>query len=859
MTIFLLAVVAGPLGAQPAASQPTTRPAAPVDAERSANLLSESIDLALEGKVAEALPMARRVAAMNPQNATAAQAVKALETYVRRRRDVRTEQHEEYQYEVERIAWANLAQQALPALEKAGTIEPLRELVKDKLIEAYQDVATSDVFEEASTEEAREMKATSIAKLQDVAKLAGQAADLLKGNDTPYANEFRKMATTLQDQAERNGDIWEQVDPSTLKSRWQAARRVRPAGEKLADAVTDLEVMVTAKPWRIALLHAQLAKRIALDEQAVRQADWYRSLLAETEKLGNQAIEDADWYDALTAYSGLKELEPDNATYRDKVKTILRHVRVLRRYGQEDGDDEQDELSVEEAIDFGDGPAWEEMIHGIDAEMVRTAIGRLGASYVTPVDYRELIHGALQSIKVLAETPQAAKTFPGLKDESKRQTFIEAIDREMENVERKDRVDSLTLQIALNKVLFRSDQTVDIPVGVLAMEFADGLLSELDKFSTMIWPNDVTNFNKSTMGEFTGIGVQITKEPKEPLKVVSPLLGTPAYKAGIKAGDLITAVDGVQTRKFSIDKLIKRIMGPPGSTVVLTIKRRGVAEPFDVPVVRQEVHIRTVKGWQRREDGEWNYILDEDRKIGYIRITQFTSTTHETINKALQEMKQAGVDSLILDLRANPGGLLRSATAVANEFLNSGRIVFTRGRQVPRNEIAANAQGTYLDGRMVVMVDQHSASAAEILSGALKDWGRSMIVGERSYGKGSVQNVIPVRDEGDRKAYLKLTTAYYYLPSGRLLHRKDAADDWGVNPDVEVLLTPRQTRRWLEIRRKTDLLQEFDADLLSADLKRQYQADIQLNTAVLMLEMMKLKQQIGKEQYVAEGERQKAG
>ncbi|MBS3822118.1 MAG: hypothetical protein KGY81_10195, partial [Phycisphaerae bacterium] len=176
-------------------------------------------------------------------------------------------------------------------------------------------------------------------------------------------------------------------------------------------------------------------------------------------------------------------------------------------------------------------------------------------------------------------------------------------------------------------------------------------------------------------------------------------------------------------------------------------------------------------------------------------------------------------------------------TAVANEFLDTGRIVFTKGRQVPRREIEATSDGQFLYGDMVCLVDQHSASAAEILCGALKDWGRAIVVGQRSYGKGSVQNVIPVRG---RDAFLKLTTNYYYLPRGRLLHRKPGATDWGVDPDVAVGLTPKQMRRWITLQRKTDLLQDFDPELLKADLERLYETDIQLNAAVLLLRMMDL-------------------
>jgi carboxyl-terminal processing protease len=280
------------------------------------------------------------------------------------------------------------------------------------------------------------------------------------------------------------------------------------------------------------------------------------------------------------------------------------------------------------------------------------------------------------------------------------------------------------------------------------------------------------------------------------------------------------------------------IMGNEGTKVVLTIKRGGLVKDYNI--ARAQIYIRTVKGWEQQpKTGEWDYGIDTTG-VGYIRISQFTEQTDEHLAEALKSLQAAGVKSFVLDLRFNPGGLLRSAAKVSNEFLMSGRIVSTRGRRTRPAELDAGPGGKFLDGDMVVLVNQYSASAAEIVSGALKDWQRAKIVGQRSYGKGSVQNVISIRRNS---ALLKLTTAYYYLPKGRLLHKKPGAKDWGVDPDVEVFLTNRQTRRWLDIRRRTDIVQEIDAKELKDDLSKQYESDIQLNTAVLMLKLMKLKNQ----------------
>jgi carboxyl-terminal processing protease len=334
------------------------------------------------------------------------------------------------------------------------------------------------------------------------------------------------------------------------------------------------------------------------------------------------------------------------------------------------------------------------------------------------------------------------------------------------------------------------------------------------------------------------VGIQINKAPGEPLKVVTPLVGSPAYKAGIKSNDEIIAVDGVDTVPLTVNKLVRMITGKEGTAVTLTIKRVGLPKPREFKIVREEIHIRTVKGWRRRENGEWDYMIDPKHKIGYVRLTQFTRQTASNVAAALKDLREDGVKSVVLDLRFNPGGLLRSARDVTGEFLASGTVVTTKGRQIARQVLRVDGRGSYHTGDLVVLVNGLSASAAEIVSGALQDWDRAVIVGQRSYGKGSVQNVINL---GDGRAYLKLTTAYYYLPSNRLLHRRNGDKKWGVDPDVSVYVTPDQMREWLDIRRKTDLIQEVDPEEQELKLEKQFQADIQLRSATMLLKMMKLR------------------
>jgi len=218
-----------------------------------------------------------------------------------------------------------------------------------------------------------------------------------------------------------------------------------------------------------------------------------------------------------------------------------------------------------------------------------------------------------------------------------------------------------------------------------------------------------------------------------------------------------------------------------------------------------------VKGWQHRPGGGWEYFVDPENKIGYLRMTNFTKDTSKELDRSLDELQARGAKAVILDLRYNPGGLLTAATDVSDKFLSKGAIVSTRPERDTGNqqtEARARADENDSDLPLVVLVNQYSASASEIVSGALKDQGRALIVGERTFGKGSVQMLFPL---SDRSAYLKLTTSHYYLPSGKCIHREENSTDWGVNPDVTVEMTPEQMRAAIDARQELDILRDANA------------------------------------------------
>ncbi len=787
-------------------------------------LREEGFALARDGKFARALETLEKADA-RLDDQTVSDAVVLLKSYLADRKAHERQRLEEYYQAVQRVWRSMMALDAFPTLAGAGLEEKLRDKVMEGVGDAQGNAGTAVSLQRAELSSLEALQSDTRKALTDAEKALDEALSLLEGRKSEYAATFRKLAAAYRENLQAYRKAWADVQAGSRAELESQSKRLTPLEQSLVESLGDLEAMISKDTWRVMLGQARLARELAPETVQVEQQEWFTKTVAKTKAFAAEARADARWYDVLAAWSGLKELDPDNETYKDLEHLARAHARVVRIYGREE---EESAFEVEQR--------WKEYTEGIDARMVEDTIDSVARVYVTSIDFREMLGGALDAVQILAETPQVWKTFPDLADRSKRDAFLERVDKIREHYGKRDDVSYLHLQLAMNAVLQASDRSVKLPTAVLAREYCDGMLDKLDRFSSMIWPSEYTDFRKSTLGRFGGVGIQISKEPGEPLRVVTPLYGSPAFEAGIKAGDLIVAVEGKETNEHDLDKLVNMISGPVGTKVTLRIRRPGVIKPFDVKVERAEIRIKTVKGWRRTNArGDWEYRIDPADKIGYIRLTQFTDKTHEDMVQALRKLRSRGIDSVILDLRFNPGGLLVSAQEVSNEFLKGGLIVKTRGRR-QKDERRANSSGTFLDGNLVVLVNEFSASAAEIVSGALKDWKRCIVVGDRSYGKGSVQNVIPIRY---RKAMLKLTTAYYYLPTGRLLHRKNGSKTWGVDPDVEVQMTPKQMRSWLDIRSETDLIVDENRGL-DKELAQQFNADMQLKTAVLLVKLQQL-------------------
>jgi carboxyl-terminal processing protease len=343
-----------------------------------------------------------------------------------------------------------------------------------------------------------------------------------------------------------------------------------------------------------------------------------------------------------------------------------------------------------------------------------------------------------------------------------------------------------------------------------------GMLHALDPHSTFMEASEYKDMKEDTKGEYGGIGIQIGLRDGV-LTVIAPIEDTPGFRAGLQSGDKIVKIDGEKTLGITLREAVSKLRGPKDERVVLSILGGDDVEPREVEIIRDVIEVSSIKGSRIIRAG-----------IGYVRITQFAAPTTDLLREALQELKDEGMEALVLDLRSNPGGLLREAVRVSETFLKRGElIVSTRGRAGGTKSVDYKASGDvhYPDMPVAVLINAGSASASEIVAGALQDQKRAILVGQTSFGKGSVQSVIGTRVDGE--SAIRLTTALYYTPSGRLIH------EVGIDPDVPVYLD-REEWRQVQIRRA-----HVEApDVYKAEEKAEY-ADVidrQLERAVDLLQ-----------------------
>jgi carboxyl-terminal processing protease len=317
-----------------------------------------------------------------------------------------------------------------------------------------------------------------------------------------------------------------------------------------------------------------------------------------------------------------------------------------------------------------------------------------------------------------------------------------------------------------------------------------GIMAELDPYSSFLTKENLEEMQIDLRGELQGIGVYITLDDNNVLTVITPIEGTPAYRAGILSGDKILEIDGVSTKDFSLHDAVKRIRGPRGTKVKLTVFHVDKREKETITVIRERIPITSVK------EGR---IIDEEAKIGFIRLVSFQKNTEDEMRKALRELTGKGMKGLVLDLRDNGGGLLGSAINIADLFLKEGVIVSVKGRggMEPRPPWKAHGEGTYSNFPIVVLVNNYSASASEILAAALRDNHRAILVGEKTFGKGSVQKLILLKDSSG----IKLTIQRYYTPNGISIDKK------GIVPDIIEKMSI-ETKLYIIKKRREELIKK---------------------------------------------------
>jgi carboxyl-terminal processing protease len=698
-------------------------------------------------------------------------------------------------------------------------------------------------------------------------ELKDAAYKAFRGGEFDQTDKLLKLAEARTD--DPGLDRIEQSVGQFIQQRHQFTADRKESFDKYVANVHKLEAAnmpAYAMDWvREAYVHSD-------NGDAFRHELWVDELVQKAVQQAADAEKANDWLTAVRLYADLSAIEPGVAKWKDDLNEAAFRLRLLNDYApdlfkaKEDEADKQRE-KADALVSPTTQPAgkpttqpdedafktdWHDTLKGIQFSMLREALFDVHKYYYKDISYKTLLVGGLGAIKSLVTTPGLDQAFPKLDNAEKRQRFVAWIDQTLQSAQQaKPEEEDRMLSNALYDMKTNNDDTLELPEEVVVNEFAQGALNELDPYSSMIWPSGMDDFNKSTQGEFSGIGVQIELSDDGELKVVSPLEDSPAYKLGIEAGDVITRINGKSAKGITTSQAVRNITGPPGTTINLTI-RHPDGTSKDYAVRRETIHVASLKGWQHEPGGGWDYFIDPQEKIAYLNLTNFTKSTADELDRATAELRDQGARAIILDLRWNPGGLLSAACAVSDKFLRSGVIVSTRpDRDVPGQDmppVEAHDTPDDVDLPLVVVVNQISASASEIVAGALKDQHRATIIGERTWGKGSVQMLFSV---DARAAFLKLTTSHYYLPSGRCIHREENSTVWGVEPDLKVDMSAKQMTEAIEARQERDVLREAgspaDADTGPAKpttgpttreaKKNLLDVDSQLDAALLVLRL----------------------
>ena len=632
------------------------------------------------------------------------------------------------------------------------------------------------------------LSASSIAMAADTRQASASTLDELwqRGVDLVGRGDFAGATDAIK-KIPPNGGLTDRVRVWLEEYETKQAARRELDRADFDKYVGYAKERIARKEYNLALEWALAAADCAADREKFLKSAWLEQLVSDALAAAEGLRKEGEWRKAWRHYWPLADLYERHPDYKRLEREVLTHLRL--------------------DIMFGEDSRWEEQLDRVRWEDAKRALEYIGLYYVEPTEFKTITETGLEQMLLLAESKSARERpdFEGLRDEFARNDFLARIQRRLDQVRE---APSLTWQDA--KQHFRrvvrdiNAETVRLPEELVVSELMRGALEPLDEFTTIIWPAEAEEFEKHTRGDFIGVGISIIKSRDTgEIEVVTPLEDTPAYRAGIQAGDIITKVNGEEIKALSLVRVVDIITGPKDTWVTLTIRRDD--REIEFPLKRAKVKIQSVKGVKRDEDEHWNHWLDRENGIAYVRVVNFQKNTVEDVDHILAELETEGLRGLVLDLRGNPGGLLDSAWKMSALFLTGGEtVVSTRGRNPEENqEFPVRHTGPYANLPVVVLVDESSASASEIVAGAIKDNHHGAVVGTRTFGKFSVQNLIPLSRS---KAKLKLTTARYYLPSGVSLHRETTSERWGVEPDIPVRLVRWERYNIYQMRRDADRL-----------------------------------------------------
>jgi len=673
------------------------------------------------------------------------------------------------------------------------------------------------------------------------------ASDIARWSDTVW-NAARSGDLETVEKALKEVPESHAVDESKRLREIVAARASHvDAGAKTRDAdrakaLEEIKTELGKNEVTKALTAAVKFQTLSDDMASALKVSEIQDVVKAAEAANPVAEEKGDWLVAQEILFRLRTLHElsDGAVFRSydaKLDEVNKRIMLLAQYAPRELYRLRRELALrldpeKPFPEFNEAFAedWKEALDGISKGMLASALSTAANEHISGGGWEPLIKGGLNAVRVLATTPALKENFPGIADPAKAQTLVDAVTRNVEGLARMDRdaIGKPQFNAAIRDIMEANQKGPDLPLTVVFREFGDGALEELagrfeDEYSQVIWPEQLRRFEQMVKGNFVGVGIMIRHDDRRDIQVINPLEGGPAFRSGVEPDDRITAVDGKSTVGWTLNKAVDSITGPAGEDVTLTIKREGAEQPVDIKLTREEIKIRSVTP---------------------------VVTSSSTFGRAF------GSASAFAFFCSITSAFWRSMVDFSNAFVEDGKIVAGQdrmGRQVWQMKAQPQA-AIYKDLPLVVLVNQGSASASEIVSGCLKAHDRAVVIGDRSFGKGSVQTVHPCGD-GRADAQLKLTTQYYVLPPGpgetepRLVHKRPGTLDWGVLPDLVVKMTPDQIEKSTMLRQNADVIEQKKA---KADAEPKARPNVeelvttgvdpQLELALLVLQARSLKE-----------------